>query len=92
MRRIDKWKLLSEWRQDLQIEKDFENALAVNARKDGMQLERVFRDNSWGMVFVSSTLIVLPKTNPQTHMSRNYKLDCKRHSSVIRTVALLPSH
>jgi hypothetical protein len=48
VRRIDKWKLLSEWRRDLQIEKKFESLVALEARKEGVELEQVFRNDDWG--------------------------------------------
>jgi hypothetical protein len=47
-RRIEKYKLLTEWRRDMAIEKEFETALAAQSEKEGVQLPSVFRDSIWG--------------------------------------------
>lgn len=51
MRRIDKYKMLTEWRKDMRLERQFETNLAIEAEKDGLELDPVFRDNEWGTLF-----------------------------------------
>lgn len=51
MRRIDKYKMLTEWRKDMRLERQFETNLAIEAEKDGLELDPVFRDNEWGALF-----------------------------------------